>query len=93
MRREPSVKKNTVSIHKFCLPGKESLWSGMARKGSSQHCKSMRGPKIISKDHGLHPEGNGELPNSGLLLLLFVVIEKQHYQVVFFNIPLTGEND
>lgn len=54
MYRDPWVKKNTVSINKFCLPEKESLWSGMARKGSSQHRESTGAPIILSKDRGLH---------------------------------------
>lgn len=52
--------------------------------------RAWGGAIILSKYHGFHPEGNGELLKSGLLLSLLLLQRSNNIRFLK-NIPLTDE--
>lgn len=62
----------------FAQNGDCAEWNGQSA------LESMWGPVILSKDHGLHPEGSGVLLKGGLLLLLLF----QRSNTIIFLISL-----
>lgn len=64
-------------------------WNGQIRLQSALR-EHGGGAIILSKYHGFHPEGNGELLKSGLLLSLLLLQRSNNIRFLK-NIPLTDE--